>query len=101
MQKWKSGGVALLHKGARGPQRISSIGIVKGQNFAHFQNWNRNARLIYTIELDCLKNLCSVNYSRKFLTSLVQADRVSNIDVNGNKRETSGARTGQMRHFGE
>ena len=46
MQKWKSAGVALLHKGARGPQRISSIGNVKGQNFAHFQNWYRDARLI-------------------------------------------------------
>ena len=40
------------------------------------------------IELDSLKNFCSVNYCPKFL--LVQADRVGNIDVNGNEKEILG-----------
>ena len=39
--------------------------------------------LSYIIELDCLKNFCSVNYSPKGL-------RVSNIDVNGNEKEILG-----------
>ena len=34
-----------------------------------------------------LKKFCSVNYSRKYLLWPVQADRVSNIDVNGNESE--------------
>ena len=44
---------------------------------------------------------CSVNYSPKCFFWPVQADRVSNIDVNGNESGTLGAYTGQRRHFGE
>ena len=53
------------------------------------------------IELDSLKNICSVNYSPKYLIWPVQAPKVSNIDANGNEQETLGACTGQMRRFGE
>ena len=53
------------------------------------------------IELDSLKNICSVNYFPNCLLWPVQANIVRNIDVNGNESETLGACTGQRRHFGE
>ena len=53
------------------------------------------------IELDSLKNFCSVNNSLKSLFSFAQSHIVSNIDANGNEGDNLGACTGQIRHFGE
>ena len=53
------------------------------------------------IEFDSLKSFCSVNYSLKCLIRPVQAPKVSNIDANGNEKESLGACTGQMRYFRE
>ena len=53
----------------------------------------------YMIELDSLKNFCSVNYSLKRLICFAQAHIVINMaDI---KRKTFGAYVGQMRHYTE
>ena len=53
------------------------------------------------IELHYLKKFRSVNYSLESLIWVPEAHIVSNIDANGNEKETFGAYTGQIRHFGE
>ena len=72
-----------------------------GQDFSNFENWDRELKTVLFDRIGSHGFFCLINYFPKSLIKLAHTHIISNMVLNGNKKNVLSACTGELGHFGE